>query len=402
MNVLIADDNLTNLKLLRAQLETEGHQVWAAADGVEALQILDREKIEVIISDILMPRMDGYRLCYEVRRRSNLNAIPFVVYTSTYTSPSDEKTALGLGADLFLRKPAPAAEIVKALEQASRNAAQRPDGEKLAMLDADRLKEYSERLVEKLEKRNAELQEYAEMLKRNEAEVTKSREQLRVLAERLQAAREEERLRIARELHDGMGGMLMGIEIGLTWMQTRLRKKTDPVERERLLEKTVELDKLVQDTANRVRQLCTELRPSILDNLGLAAALDWQAQEFEERTAIKCDFAIEGEIIGHKDDGATGIFRMFQEILTNVARHAHASKVVARISQSDAKFIMRIKDNGIGIKPEQVSQAKSLGLLGMQERAEFLGGSIKIVGIKGKGTTVSVTIPVAQSSASDL
>jgi signal transduction histidine kinase len=398
MNILIVDDNATNLKLLGAVLDAEGHRALRAKDGVEALEILERESVDAVISDILMPRMDGYRLCYEVRGRANFNATPFVVYTSTYISPSDEKTALGLGADIFLRKPAPAADIVKALEQAKRNAALRPGGVKPAMREADRLKEYSERLVEKLEKRNAELHEYAEMLKRNEGEVTKSREQLRVLAERLQAAREEERLRIARELHDGMGGMLMGIEIGLTWLQTKLDKKAEPVERERLLEKTVELDKLVRDTANRVRQLCTELRPSILDNLGLGAALEWQAREFEERSAIKCDFTIEGEITGHRDGAATGVFRIFQEILTNVARHAHASKVVVRISQSDSKLLMRIKDNGIGIRPEQVSQAKSLGLLGMQERAEFLGGSIRIEGIKGKGTTVSVTIPVAHSS----
>src|ERR1044071_7444938 len=119
MNVLVVDDNSTNRKLLHAPLEAEGMTVFEAADGVEALAVLHREKVDAIISDILMPRMDGYRLCYEVRRNERFQNIPFIIYTSTYTSPSDEKFSLELGADKFVRKPASAEEMLKLLRELS-------------------------------------------------------------------------------------------------------------------------------------------------------------------------------------------------------------------------------------------------------------------------------------------
>src|SRR5438270_3049517 len=115
MTILIVDDIPLNLKLLRAVLEAEGHDVLDAADGVDALTVLEREPVDAVISDILMPRMDGYRLCYEVRRSAKLGRLPFIIYTATYTSPADEKLSLDLGASKFLRKPAPAADIIAAL-----------------------------------------------------------------------------------------------------------------------------------------------------------------------------------------------------------------------------------------------------------------------------------------------
>src|SRR4051794_1676676 len=115
MNILVVDDRPVNLKLLRFILESEGHAVCEAADGIEALAILDREPVDVIISDILMPRMDGYRLCYEVRKNQRLESLPFIFYTATYTSPGDEKLCVDLGGNKYLRKPATADEILTAL-----------------------------------------------------------------------------------------------------------------------------------------------------------------------------------------------------------------------------------------------------------------------------------------------
>src|SRR6267142_1778394 len=125
MNILIADDNATNLKLLRAVLEAEGHEVLLAADGVEALERLEAKKVDAIISDILMPRMDGYRLCLEVRKREKFKRLPFLFYTATYTSSSDEEAAFDLGADKFLKKPSPAAELLQALDDVVRNPQRR-------------------------------------------------------------------------------------------------------------------------------------------------------------------------------------------------------------------------------------------------------------------------------------
>ncbi len=155
MNLLIVDDHLTNLELLRAQLEAEGHAVFEAHDGVEALELLDRQQVDVAISDILMPRMDGYRLCHEIRTNSRLRNLPIIIYTCTYASPRDEKLALDLGADKYLKKPASVETIVAALHEviAMPHTAPRPE----ALQEVEVLKEYSEQPVAKLEERDTEL-----------------------------------------------------------------------------------------------------------------------------------------------------------------------------------------------------------------------------------------------------
>src|ERR1035437_9982164 len=155
MNILIVDDHLTNLKLLCAQLESEGHTVFEAHDGVEALALLERQRVDAVISDILMPRMDGYRLCYEIRAHARLYDLPIIIFTSTYTSPSDKKLALDVGADKYLTKPASVETLVAALHEgiAKPHAAPRPK----ALQEGEVLKAYSEQLVNKLEKKNVEL-----------------------------------------------------------------------------------------------------------------------------------------------------------------------------------------------------------------------------------------------------
>ena len=162
MKLVIVDDIAINRELLREAFEAEGHTTLEAADGVEALQILNREKVDAMLSDIMMPRMDGYRLCHEIRDTDRLRDLPIVIYTSTYTSPSDEKLALRVGADKYLRRPAPFETILLALEEAITlpHTTLRPE----AWHDVEVLKEYSDRLVTKLEKRNIELAEANERL----------------------------------------------------------------------------------------------------------------------------------------------------------------------------------------------------------------------------------------------
>jgi len=157
MKFLIVDDIETNRKVVRVAFEAEGHSTLEAADGVEALQILNREKVDAVLSDILMPRMDGYRLCHEIRSNERLRDLPIVLYTSTYTSPADEKLSLSVGADGYLKKPAPFQTILAALQQAIAmpHAVPRPE----AWHEVEVLKEYSDRLVSKLEQRNIALAE---------------------------------------------------------------------------------------------------------------------------------------------------------------------------------------------------------------------------------------------------
>jgi two-component system, cell cycle sensor histidine kinase and response regulator CckA len=155
MNVLIVDDHPTNLKLLRVQLESEGHTVFEAHDGVDALALLERQRVDAVISDILMPRMDGYSLCYEIRKHARLHDLPIIIYSSTYTSPGDQKLALDMGADKYLTRPVSVETLVAALHEvgAQPHAAPRPD----ALREVEVLKEYNERLVSKLKEKNTEL-----------------------------------------------------------------------------------------------------------------------------------------------------------------------------------------------------------------------------------------------------
>jgi CheY-like chemotaxis protein len=155
MKLAIVDDNATNRELLRERFEVLGHSTFEAADGVEALQILAREKVDAVVSDILMPRMDGYRLCHEIRTNGRLRDLPIVIYTSTYNSPSDKKLALSLGADKYLQKPAPFETILIALHEAI--AMQHTRALPEAWQEVEVLKEYSDLLVTKLEERNIEL-----------------------------------------------------------------------------------------------------------------------------------------------------------------------------------------------------------------------------------------------------
>ena len=162
MKLVIVDDIATNRKLLRVTFAAEGHTTLEAADGVEALQILAREKVDAVLSDILMPRMDGYRLCHEIRTNEGLCDLPIVIYTSTYTSPGDAKLALSLGADKYLKKPAPFEMILAAVHEAIAMQHSRPRPE--AWQEVEVLKEYSDRLVTKLEEKNIELAEANERL----------------------------------------------------------------------------------------------------------------------------------------------------------------------------------------------------------------------------------------------
>ena len=159
MNLLIVDDNSTNRKLLRVTLEAEGHTTLEAADGVEALQILARETVDAVISDILMPNMDGFRLCHALRKSERLHAIPFIIYTATYTSPEDMKLAQTVGADKYLTKPAPTADVLKALREVMDKKTVRPVPAAPAVEETYVLQQYSQTLVHKLEEKATELKD---------------------------------------------------------------------------------------------------------------------------------------------------------------------------------------------------------------------------------------------------
>jgi PAS domain S-box-containing protein len=227
--------------------------------------------------------------------------------------------------------------------------------------------------------------------KRTEKEQISSHEQLRALAARLQFVREEERTQIAREIHDELGQELAGLKMDLSWLKRKLPK------REKLLvEKTQSMLKFADTTIQSVRKISTQLRPGVLDDLGLLAAIEWQTQDFRDRTGIKCELNSSVEDVELDRDRSTAVFRIFQETLINVVRHAKATRIIVNVDEDAGNLILRVKDNGRGITESEISNLKSLGLLGMRERALLFGGEVKISGIPGKGTTVTVTIPLKQ------
>ncbi len=214
-----------------------------------------------------------------------------------------------------------------------------------------------------------------------------SRRQLRALAARLQRVREEERTKIAREIHDELGQALTGLKLDVAWMKSRLPR--DHV----LLDQCQSVIQRVDGTLGAVRRIATALRPSVLDQLGLAAAIEWQGQEFAGRTGADVALEVSTDGMPVPDDIGSSVFRILQEALTNVARHARATRVAIRFCWSGAGLELDVTDNGCGIPGERLDGTDSLGLVGMRERALACSGEFRIAGRPGEGTSVSLRVP---------
>ena len=225
--------------------------------------------------------------------------------------------------------------------------------------------------------------------KRAEAELRTSRDQLRHLASHLLSVREDERSLIAREMHDELGQVLTGLKLDLSWFAKRLSEGQEP-----LLAKTQSMSVLLDSMIQSVRKLSTELRPGVLDDLGLSAAIEWQVQEFAERTGIRCE--VRADVDADRLDRAvsTSVFRIVQEALTNIARHADATRVSIRLQEAAGELVLEVQDNGRGISDQEATNLESVGLHGMRERARLLGGTASIWGQPEKGTTVHIGIPM--------
>jgi PAS domain S-box-containing protein len=216
------------------------------------------------------------------------------------------------------------------------------------------------------------------------------REQLRALAERLQCVREEDRKRVARDLHDQIGQILTAIKMDMTWITRHLPESEGEV-----LDRLKESIQLINDGVKAVRTICSRMRPGVLDDLGLAAAIEWQANEFASRNGVQCQVTVPPVDLHLDGDRATAAFRIFQECLTNITRHAQAKSVRVALIQEDESIFLVVEDDGIGFCESGLSNSLgSLGLLGMKERAQFCGGDVHITSSQGNGTTVNVRVPV--------
>ena len=251
------------------------------------------------------------------------------------------------------------------------------------------------RIGEKLKERGIVIT-YQDITERNKAknELQRSREQLRNLSAHLESAREKERTRIARELHDELGQLLTALNTDIILMSRDI-----PEKEKALLEKTASMSKLIDMTMQTVKRIYMDLRPGMLDHLGLAVAVGWLADEFQKRTGITCKVQIDPEDLHVDPDLSTAIFRICQETLTNVHRHAEATRVKIDLTETPEFIELRVKDNGRGITKDQLKKQNSFGLLGIQERAFHWRGEVKITGKEGKGTMIAVRLPLTKGAA---
>ena len=264
------------------------------------------------------------------------------------------------------------------------------------------LANFSKELEKRVDERTAELLTANRLMKkmldegkRAEERIRKSRERLRNLSGSLQTLLEEERARISREIHDELGQALTAMKLDLSLIRRSLLAGGHAGQSEKIHD----IESAVSRIIRTVRKIATDLRPGILDELGVVAAIKWMAKNYQDRTGIGCKVAVQGVDKISGTARATAIFRIVQEALTNVMRHAAASQVNVSLQKKGDTLVVEVRDNGIGIKEERVFDSKSLGLIGIRERVLLLGGEATITGKPGEGTVVRVTLPMKEEGA---
>ena len=223
--------------------------------------------------------------------------------------------------------------------------------------------------------------------KRAEEEIRGSHEQLRNLYRRLELVREEERTRMSREIHDELAQALTALKLEISLLDKKLDKNNSS-----LRSYTQMMLEVLDTTIQAGKKLVMDLRPPLLDDFGLPEAIEWQAIEFENRTGIQCDIDFGKNYLVLDKDRSTTLFRIFQETLTNVTRHAKADKINISLKDCNEGVTLQVRDNGIGISKAQITNLRSLGLLGIRERALVWGGKVDIIGIPNEGTTITINL----------
>ena len=358
-NVLIVEDDPPLLVALRELLDGPDRDVVVAESGDEALRCVLKTDFAVILLDVSMPDMDGFATARLIREREGSRNTPIIFLTGGDQDTDSSFRGYEVGAVDYLVKP-----IVP--EVLSSKVA--------VFIDLYR---YNAGLTREIAERKA-----------IEDDLRRAQERLHAFAAHIESVREDERTRLAREFHDELGQALTGLKMDLSWLEKRL-----PKELEAAAVRLKSMFGLVDATIQTVRRISSALRPQVLDDVGLIGTLKWQAREFQVRTGIRCKVDLPLEELALDQARSTAAFRIFQEALANVARHAGATRVDISLRVNTDHFILKIADNGRGMSQADLRDPKSLGLLGIRERAFLLGGNVEIEGKGGKGTTVTLSIP---------
>jgi len=525
MKILIVDDNKTSRSILSSLLTSRSFEILEASDGEQALTVTRTSSPDIIISDILMPVMDGFTLCRKLKLDSALKQIPFIFYTATFTEPKDIEFALSLGACRFLTKPLLVDEIIHVVTEClNTSKSSNNSTSNRSQSDNDEYyKGYSNRLANKLENKASQLvqanqtleekDENIELLlqstakanygiyvvdlkgdyifsnnacprllgytdsseligknihslihhahpygnpyheehsqiyqafreqrevhcddeiflrkdgtffhaeywsypiqrngqcigaavtfvditqrKQAESRLKQSQERQRNLIRRLQIVREEERNKIAKNIHDDLGQALTAIRLDIAWLHDRLAKNDDLINPINTVMNDLDV------AIDRIRRITSGLRPSVLDDFGLCAAVEYLINDFKKHSVIefKIDFSDECNLEGTIK---TEVFRIIQEALTNAVRHSAAAEIEIKYVKTKAIMEFTIKDNGKGINPSFLESNQSIGLISMHERASAVGGSLSICRCDDKGTIVRLCISIGTSKSKQM
>jgi signal transduction histidine kinase len=239
--------------------------------------------------------------------------------------------------------------------------------------------------------------EKVRIMEESERQLKESYDKVRQLAVHLQSVREEERTSIAREIHDELGQLLTVLKMDLAFFKKKVEQFSLQNTYKEAIQDIQSMSNVIDKTIKSVRKIATELRPEILDELGLKDAIEWEIQTFQNRSGIKCVFDSNVGELDLDRERSTALFRILQETVTNVARHSSASEVYIMLEQQNHGLMLQVTDNGKGITEQKSSGEKSLGILGMRERALLIGGEFTINSEIGKGTTVTVKVPLTSS-----
>ncbi len=344
--VLIVDDDPSAQEALFAMLEGENYDLQLAKDGFQALQMVKQLQPDVILLDVMMPGLDGFDVCRRIRSTPELAEVPILILTALGDHDSLLQ-GIEAGADDFLTKPVDRRELIARIRTILR------------------------------------LNRYRTLVEQ--------RENIRHMAERLIAAQEEERQRISRELHDDLGQALTTHLLSLRNLQEDLSLPAEV-----LFERLQALYDQSYEVSVKIRRLARDLRPPVLDALGLKVAMQTYCTEFTRRTHLPVVFEADASLPELADMYNITLYRLLQEALTNIVKHAQASQVWVELSLEDNTVNLTVQDNGVGFS-EESSKSKGIGLAGLRERITIAGGTLNISSTPERGTVLSAQFPLAEN-----